>query len=80
VPPPGELREVTGVEEAYAQEGIRGVRVYRRRGHRFDELRRGSDRAGAVLAVGDTREEALERAGRAEATIRFETVDVEALV
>jgi biotin carboxylase len=80
VPPPGELREVTGVEEAYAQEGIRGIRIYRRRGHRFEEFRRGSDRAGAVLAVGDTRREVLERADRAEATIRFETVDVEALV
>jgi hypothetical protein len=80
VPPPGELREVTGVEEAYAQEGIRGIRIYRRRGHRFEEFRRGSDRAGAVLAVGDSRRGALERADRAESTIRFETVDVEALV
>jgi hypothetical protein len=32
-----------------------------------------------VLAVGDSREEALERAARAEETINFE-VDVEALV
>jgi biotin carboxylase len=80
VAPPGELREVTGVEEAFAEEGIRGIRIYRRPGHRFGGLRRGADRAGAVLAVGDSREEALERAARAEAMIRFETVDVEALV
>ena len=33
----------------------------------------------SVLAVGDTREEALDRATKAEAMIRFET-DVEALV
>jgi len=79
VAPPGELREVTGVEEAFALEGIRGIRIYRRPGHRFGELRRGADRAGAVLAVGDSRDEALERAGRAEGIIRFE-VDVEALV
>ena len=45
----------------------------------FRGFRRGADRAGAVLAVGDTREEALERATKAEAMIRFET-DVEALV
>jgi biotin carboxylase len=77
---PGELREVTGMEEAFAQEGIRGMRIYRRPGHRFGELRRGADRAGAILAVGDSREEALERAARAEAMIRFETVEVEALV
>jgi biotin carboxylase len=79
VAPVGELREVTGVEEAFALEGIRGIRIYRRPGHRFLELRRGSDRAGAVLAVGDSRQEALERADRAEATVNFE-VDVEALV
>jgi len=79
VAPPGELREVTGVEEAFAADGIRGIRIYRRPGHRFGELRRGPDRAGAVLAVGDSRQEALDRAGRAETIIRFET-DVEALV
>jgi biotin carboxylase len=77
--PPGELREVTGVEDAFAADGIRGIRIYRRPGHRFGEFRRGADRAGAVLAVGDSREEALERAARAETIIRFE-VDVEALV
>lgn len=79
VAPPGELREVNGVEEAFALEGVRGIRIYRRPGHRFGEFRRGADRAGAVLAVGDSREEALERAARAETMIRFE-VDVEALV
>ena len=80
VPPPGELLEVVGMEEAFAQEGIRGIRIYRRRGHRFGEFRRGADRAGAILAVGDSREQALERAAQAEAMIRFETVDAEALV
>jgi biotin carboxylase len=79
VPPPGELREVGGVEEAFALEGIRGIRIYRRPGHRFGDFRRGADRAGAILAVGDSREQALERAARAEGMIRFET-DVEALV
>jgi biotin carboxylase len=79
VAPVGRLREVSGVEAAFAEEGIRGIRIYRRPGHQFGELRRGADRAGAILAVGDSREEALERAGRAEAMIRFE-VDVEALV
>lgn len=77
--PAGELREVTGVQEAFALDGIRGIRIYRRPGHRFGELRRGADRAGAVLAVGDSRQQALERAAGAETMIRFE-VDVEALV
>src|SRR5207244_6226308 len=56
LPPVGELRGVTGIEEAFALEGIRGIRIYRRPGHRFGEFRRGADRAGAILAVGDSRE------------------------
>jgi biotin carboxylase len=79
VAPPGELREVEGVEDAEEVEGVLDVRVYRRPGHRFDELRRGSDRAGAVIAVGGSGAEALERAGRAAECIRFATVDVEAV-
>ena len=39
----------------------------------------GPDRGGAILAVGASREEAQERASKAESMIRFET-DVEALV
>jgi hypothetical protein len=38
-------------------------------------LRRGSDRVGAVLAVGETRAEALERAERAADCVRLVTVD-----
>ena len=80
VAPPGELRRVTGVEEAAQLEGLLFVRVYRARGHRFGPLRRGADRAGAVLAVGASREQALERAERAADLVRFETADAEALV
>jgi biotin carboxylase len=76
---PGELRKVRGVEEARALPGIVDVRVYRRAGHRFGELRRGPDRAGAVIAVGASREEALAHAARAAECIRFETV-VEAVL
>jgi biotin carboxylase len=75
VPPEGELTAVEGVEEATAQDGVLDVRIYREPGHVFGELRHGADRAGAVLAVGGTREEALERADRAAALIRFEVGD-----
>jgi biotin carboxylase len=75
VPPEGELTAVAGVEEAKAQDGVLDVRIYREPGHVFGELRHGADRAGAVLAVGATREEALERADRAAALIRFEVGD-----
>jgi biotin carboxylase len=73
VPPPGELLALDGVDEAERAEGVRAVRVYRRPGFRFSELHTGSDRAGAVLAVGDSKEEAQERARSAAALIRFQT-------
>jgi biotin carboxylase len=71
VAPEGELRATEGVEEALAMEGVREVRLYREPGHRFGPLRRGSDRAGAVLATGSSRDDALERARRAAGAIRF---------
>jgi biotin carboxylase len=73
VPPPGELVTLEGEDEARRAEGIVFVRVYRRPGFRFGEFRTGSDRAGAVLATGSTREEALERAKGAAALLRFQT-------
>ena len=80
VAPAGVLEEVQGVEDALALEGILGVRVYREPGYIFVPLRRGADRAGAVLAVGADRDDAVQRARRAAERIRFETVDAEALV
>jgi biotin carboxylase len=79
VAPPGELQEVRGLEEAYAVEGVRGIRVYRKPGHVFRELRRASDRAGAVLATGESREDALAAAARAAARIRLVTARAEAV-
>ena len=72
VAPAGELRAVGGLKEAYEAEGVRGIRVYRKPGHVFGPLRSGSDRAGAILAVGDSAEEALARADRARGLVRFE--------
>ena len=80
VPPAGALRAVEGVEAAEAVEGVEWVLVYREPGAIFTPLRRGSDRAGAVLAMGASAEEALARADRAAGLIRFETVGAEALV
>jgi len=80
VAPAGVLSEVQGVHEALAAEGVLDVRVYREPGYIFAPLRRGSDRAGAVLAIGADRDDAVRRARRASERIRFETVDAEALV
>ena len=71
VPPEGELRAVEGVEQARASDGVLDVHVYRRPGWTFGPLRRGGDRAGAVIATGTSRDDALERARRAAARIRF---------
>ena len=66
---------MVGVEEAEAMPGIGWVRIYRSPGAVLGPLRRGSDRVGAVLAVGGTRAEALERAGRAADCVRLVTAD-----
>ncbi|HYA08495.1 MAG TPA: hypothetical protein VEG24_02835, partial [Gaiellaceae bacterium] len=79
VAPPGALEDVRGLEEAFAVDGVRGIRVYRQPGHVFRELRRASDRAGAILATGATREGALAAAAAAAARIRFVTAPAEAV-
>lgn len=80
VPPLGVLEDVEGLEEALALDGIEDARVYRSPGWRFGKLRRGNDRAGFVLARGESRADALARADRAAELIRFRTADAEALV
>jgi biotin carboxylase len=72
VAPEGELAAVDGVEEARAVDGVLDVLVYRRPGHVFGPLRGGPDRAGAVLAVGGSRDETLERGRRAAASVRLQ--------
>jgi biotin carboxylase len=79
IAPAGELQDVRGLEEAYELEGVRGIRIYRKAGHVFHELRRASDRAGAVLATGDTAADALLHADRAASRIRFVTGRIEAV-
>jgi biotin carboxylase len=79
VPPEGVLEEVEGADEARAVEGIQDVRIYREPGHAFGPFRRGADRAGAVLAIGESRNEALERSDEAARLIRFR-VGAESLV
>ena len=58
--------EPEGLEHAASIRGVQWVRAYR-----------GSDRAGAVLATGSTRDEALERATRAAECIRFLAADAQ---
>jgi biotin carboxylase len=77
VAPPGVLESVAVPERL---EGVEQVRIYREPGYVFTPLRRGSDRAGAVLVTGASREEAVARAESAAERIRFVTADAGALV
>jgi len=60
-----------GVDVPDDLEGVERVRIYREPGFVVRPFRRGSDRVGAVLAVGASRAEAAERAERAAASIAF---------
>ena len=71
VAPEGRLVEVEGREAAHAVDGVLDVRIYREPGFTFGPLRRGADRAGAVIAVGESRDDALARARAAADEIRF---------
>jgi biotin carboxylase len=70
VAPPGVFESVEVPAEL---DGVLRVRIYREPGYVFAPLRRGADRAGAVLALGSTRAEALARANAAAEGIRFRT-------
>ena len=78
VPPEGTLVRVEGLEQALEAPGVLDARAYRPPGYHFGPFRRGSDRAGFVLARGDSRDDALARADRAADRIRFVIADVEA--
>jgi biotin carboxylase len=74
VAPPGVLERVE------VPDGAAGVRIYRRPGYVFTPLRRGADRAGAVLVTAGSREEALAQADALANRVRFVTADAGALV
>ena len=71
VAPPGRLVAVDGIREALEVPGVLDAVPYRPPGWEFGLLRTGHDRAGFVLARGDSRQEALVRAEEAAACITF---------
>ena len=77
VAPPGVLESV---EVPQGLKGVVTVRIYHEPGRVFAPDRSASDRAGAVLAVGATRREAVARADAAAERIRFVMADAEAFV
>jgi biotin carboxylase len=77
VAPPGVL---DSVEVPQGLPGVVQTWIYREPGYVFTPLRRRADRAGAVLVVGASREEAMARADAAVERIRFRTADAEVLI
>jgi biotin carboxylase len=75
VAPEGTLEAIEGVDDAESSDGVVWVRTYREPGALLGALRHGSDRAGAVLAIGRSRAEALARGERAAGRVRFRLVD-----
>jgi biotin carboxylase len=76
VAPPGVLERVDVPDDLV---GVEQVRIYREPGYVHTPLRRGADRAGALLATGESRDEALARANAAADRIRFVTADAGSL-
>jgi hypothetical protein len=74
------LAGVAGAEEARTAPGVAAVTVRRGAGAVVAPLRRASDRAVSILALGDSAAEARGRAEAAAALLRFELLDVAALV
>jgi biotin carboxylase len=76
VAPPGVLERIEVPDDL---DGVRQVRIYREPGFVYTPLLRGADRAGAILATGSSRDEALARANAAADRIRFVTADAGSL-
>ena len=71
-PHPGRVRRVTGLDEVRAWKHILDSEVLVKEGGEIRPVRIGPDRAGFIIAGGETRREAIDLADRAEASICFE--------
>lgn len=67
----GTLERVEGVEEARAFPGVEDLGVLKKPGAKIGEVFDSSSRAAAVIAVGDTADQAIDRATEATKAIRF---------
>ncbi|MGC0339099.1 ATP-grasp domain-containing protein [Streptomyces sp. SLBN-8D4] len=74
-PPPGSVTDIGGVQEALSEEGVTEAYLTVSPGDVIGELRSSSDRAGAVIAVGDTPDVALHRARGAVDRLRVRTAE-----
>lgn len=78
-PRPGRVRRTSGLEEVKSWENILDCEVLIGEGAEVREVKTGVDRAGFIIAGGETREEAIALADRAEGHIRLEYVEPDGL-
>lgn len=71
-PPPGTISRIGGLEEVKAWKNILDCELMVTVGDQVREVEKGSDRAGFIIAGGETRQEAIELADTAESHIRFD--------
>lgn len=70
-PPVGILKSVSGLEKLKGLEGILDFGLWVKPGDEIHSVKKGGDRAGYIVAGGDSREEALQLANDAELMIKF---------
>ena len=71
-PRPGRIKAVVGLDEIRSWKGILDSDVLVKDGDWIRPVRTGGDRAGFIIAGGETREEAITLADKAEQAIQFE--------
>jgi len=71
-PQRGKLRGVRGVEEARGADGISDVVIDVQPGEMLKDITGDGERPGLLIATGETRQEAVGNADRAEALVEFE--------
>ena len=77
IPPPGKVVSISGVEEARKLKGVAQVFIHTKVGDTLQELTSNLGKAGNVITVGETREEAIRIAEEALGKIRIETVSAD---
>ncbi|HYR59261.1 MAG TPA: ATP-grasp domain-containing protein [Chthoniobacteraceae bacterium] len=71
--PPGRVRRISGVDDARNVPGVTDLEVYCREGDVVRPLTSGADRVGHIIAMAETRAEALAAVREAETKLRIET-------
>lgn len=73
-PEPGFIKNIRGIEKVRSFRNILDCKLMVREGDEIRQVRTGGDRAGFIIAGGETRDEAIALADKAEKIIQFEYI------